>query len=186
MDFRTLQERLYSGQVTTVSQFKWELDLIWDNCVAYNGDQAVLSQIAIEVKKYIDEIWNECEHPAPSDALEKLQELGTVLDNLADDIYKFIKIESRPVILPVKKVPKPPPKPAAPEPPPVKTIEVVPNHQQRKLIADKLSRASVPEMRKAWDLLRPFMDKSVQERQALSLNDLPDPVLIELKKIVLP
>jgi hypothetical protein len=97
----------------------------------------------------------------------------------------LIKIPPRPVIQPAKKPPKPQPKGPPAPPPPVKAVDVVPNHQQRKVIADKLSRAPVSEMRQVWDMLKPFIDRSTQEKQMLSLNDLPDPVLIELKKLVL-
>jgi hypothetical protein len=185
MDISTLQQRLCFGQVATVAQFKRELDLIWDNCVAYNGEADAFSAVAMDVKRLIDDIWAQSNFPEPSDALKKLAELRRVLDQMADDAARLIKIESRPVIPPVKNVPTPPPKPPGPAPPPVKKPETPPNHQQKKLIAEKLSTTPSHETKKAWDLLRPFMDKVAPDLQTLSLNDIPDDVLTELKRIML-
>jgi hypothetical protein len=186
MDLKTLQDRLYSGQVTTVAQFKEELDLIWENCVTFNGTQHPLSVVAKEVQITINGVWNESGHPGPSHGLEKMKELLSCLDELYSLGNKLFKIEERPAIPLPKKPPKFSPKtPAVPEVAPVKVVEVVPNHQQRKVIADKLSKGPVDELRKAWDLLKPYFDETTQERQYLSLNDLPESVLIELKKVVM-
>ena len=70
-------------------------------------------------------------------------------------------------------------------PPPPKVAEVPPNRQQRKLIAEKLSKSPVNEMRKAWNILKPHLTKEIQERPYISLDTLPPDVLIELKKAVL-
>jgi hypothetical protein len=141
---------------------------------------------AVEVQKSIDTLWGECERPPPSHALDKLRELSGIMDSLHADVSSMIRIPPRPTIPPAKKPPKAQSKaPPQPPPPPVKPVDVVPNHQQRKVIADKLSRSSAVEMRRAWEVLRPFIDKNAQERQTISLNELPDPVLIELKRIVL-
>jgi hypothetical protein len=185
MDLRTLQERLCSGQVTTVSQFKRELDLIWNNCVDFNGPTHPLSVIAAEAQRNIDQVWENSSQPAPSHALDRLRDLESLLDVLHTDMSSRIRIDARPMIPPPKRIPRPVPKPAAVEAAPPRVVDVVPNHQQRKLIADKLSRASVQEMRPAWDLLKPFIDHEAQKAQSLSLNALPDPVLIELRKLVL-
>jgi hypothetical protein len=186
MDLRTLQERLGSGQVTTVAEFKEELDLIWENCIVFNGPQHHLSLIAFEVRRTIDRVWEESVEPSASHGLEKLKELDGYLDKLYKLGKKLIKIDDRPSIPPAKKPPKFSPKPPAPEViPPVKVVDLVPNHQQRKIIADKLTNLGVAEMRKAWDLLKPFLNETTLERQFLSLNDLPEGALVELKKIVL-
>jgi hypothetical protein len=185
MDLKSLQERLYTGQVTSVFQFKEELDLIWENCITFNGPQHPLSVIAKEVQATVNSVWNESSHPGPSHGLEKMKELQSCLDELYTLGKKLIKLEARPTVPAPKKPPKFSPKPLAPEVVPVKPVEIIPNHQQRKVIADKLSKSSVDEMRKAWDVLKPYFDETTQERQYLSLNDLPDSVLIELKKLVL-
>jgi hypothetical protein len=185
MDLKTLQERLSSGLITTVSQFKRELDLIWDNCLTFNGPAHALSGIARDARRNIDQVWEESTHPGSSHAVEKLSQLQVLLDQLHGDMSTRIKIDPRPIIPPPKKIPKPLPRSATIEIAPPK-VDLVPNHQQRKLIADILSRTSVTEMRGAWDLLKPYLDRDSRKKRLLSLNGLPDPILIELRKLVLP
>lgn len=185
MDLSLLKERLYSGLITSVPQFKRELDLIWENCFIFNGTEGQLPSLAKQVKMSIDKVWNESTVPASSNALEQLKKLDEDLDELDSKTSKLLLIEPRPQIPPAK-IPKPSPKPVeqAPPPPP-KVAEVPPNRQQRKLIAEKLSKSPVNEMRKAWNILKPHLTKEIQERPYLSLDTLPADVLIELKKAVL-
>jgi hypothetical protein len=182
MDLRTLQERLCAGHIATVAQFRAELNLIWENCVQYNGRSHPLGAAALEAQRALAEVFRRCEAPPPSHALAKLLELRDALDRAHADAAALLRVPPRPFVPPAKKPPKAPPR--APPPPP-RPADAVPNHQQRKVIADKLSRAPPREMRRAWELLRPFVDASARERQALSLNALPDPVLVELKRVVL-
>jgi hypothetical protein len=86
MDLKTLHDRLYSGQITTVLQFKHELDLIWENCIHYHGSHNPLSITAAEVQKTIDEVWSQCEHPPPSHALAKLSDLSDIPDEVHADV----------------------------------------------------------------------------------------------------
>ena len=72
------------------------------------------------------------------------------------------------------------------EEPPPKPVETVPNHQQRRMMAEKLSKHSYEEMRRAWEVIKPHLKPNeLQESDTFSLNDLPPDALIELKKIVL-
>ena len=187
MDLKTLQDRLYCGLVTTVEEFKKELDLIWDNCELFNGPDHQLTKLAKQVQMNIDNVWRGSRLPAPSTALESLKKLKEVLKRLDSKISNVLNIPPRPDIPPAKKPPKPTPKP---QPQPVaqqpKPAEGPPNHQQRKLIAEKLSTTPVSEMRKAWNILIPHLKEGdALEKQQISLDNLPDQVLIELKKAVL-
>ncbi|OHT11007.1 Bromodomain containing protein [Tritrichomonas foetus] len=185
MDLRTLQDRLHTGLITTVAQFKQELDLIWDNCAKYNGPAHRLTKLAKQVQSNINKVWDESRRPQPSASLDHLLKLQTVLEELDRKASKLLKIEPRPDIPPAKKPPRPTPKPVVQPPPQQKVIEGPPNHQQRKLIADKLSSSPVNEMRKAWDILKPHLTKEILERPYISLDSLPDDVLIDLKRAVL-
>jgi hypothetical protein len=181
MDLTTLRHRLLFGQITSVAQFKRELDLIWDNCIAYNKPGHTLSVIASEARKTIDTAWNESEQPGKSHALEKLKDLSQLLDEMKDAASRVFRIEPRPVISPMK-IPKFVPHAPVVKPPPPKADEVVPNRKQQKEIAERLSHSPISEMKRAWDLVLPYVEKGSAE---FSLSNLPDQVLIELKGIVL-
>ena len=186
MDLSLLKERLYTGLITSVQQFKQELDLIWENCFTYNGADSKYAKLAKQVKIIVDKVWSESTIPAPSNALDQLKKLDDVLEKLDQKTSNLLRIGPRPQIQPAK-TPKPSPKPVEPAPPPPqKVAEAPPNRQQRKLIAEKLSKSPVSEMRKAWNILKPHLTKEIQERPYLSLDTLPTEVLIELKKAVLP
>ena len=118
-------------------------------------------------------------------ALEQLQKLDGILSKLDEDFSKILHLDPRPNITPVKK-PKPAPRPQVQTPPPQpKQVELPPNRQQRKIIAEKLSGTPVSELPEAWDILKPHFTKEILERPYLSLDSLPDDVLIALKKAVL-
>lgn len=188
MDLKTLLERLRSGQIISVPQFKYELDLIWDNCLTFNGPQEPLSIQATRAKSIIDEVWSQCDVQNPSHAIDSLKQIRDVLGELHKEALQIIrlpdeKLQIPPPKKPPKKAPKPQPQQVVQVP---KIIEGPPNPQQRKLIADKLSNSPVTDMRKAWDIIRPYLNKDdIGERPYISLNNLPADVLIELKKVVL-
>lgn len=185
MDLKTLQDRLYTGLITDVNQFKQELDLIWNNCALYNGEGHELARLARQVQAIINEVWSDSRPPASSNALVQLQKLDGILSKLDVNLSKIIHLDPRPNITPVKK-PKSAPRPQVQTPPPQpKQVELPPNRQQRKVIAEKLSATPVSELREAWDILKPHLTKEILERPYLSLDSLPDDALIALKKAVL-
>jgi hypothetical protein len=182
MDLRTLQDRLASGLITTVSQFKRELDLVWDNCISYNKIGHPLANIAIETRRAVNAVWKESVQPPKSHGLEKIERVRDLLDEMREAAVQVLPMEPRPVIPPLKipkYVPRPVPPPVAP---PAKVEVVVPNRKQQKEIAERLSHSPVSEMQRAWDLLQPHLERGAT---SFSLNQLPDPVLIELKQLVL-
>ena len=183
MDLRTLQDRLYTGQITTVGEFKRDLDLIWNNCITFNGPDHELSLKAREAREMIDETWGKSKRPDESSALEKVKEMKRALDDLYSEWKAILKIDARPQIPPPKKFLI---KEKEREEPPPKPVEVVPNLQQRRMMAETLSKHSYEEMRKAWEVIKPHLkQEDLQDKDTFSLNDLPDDALIELKKIVL-
>jgi hypothetical protein len=182
MDFSTLRTRLQSGQVTTVAQFKSQLDLIWQNCLTFNGPIAIISLTACEARRQIDDHWAAFSVPAASHALQNLIELQTALSNLDKMMSVLFPMPPRPPI-PAFSLPKPPPKVV--EPPKEKPVGPVPNHAERKAIAERMKQAPVSEMRRAWDVIKPHIDRAALEQGRLSLDSLPGPVLAHLKELVM-
>ena len=183
MDLKTLHDRLLTGQITTVGEFKRDLDLIWNNCITFNGPDHQLSLKAKEAKEMIDEKWEKSTRPGPSAALDKVKDMKGLLDDLYAKWSGILKIDPRPQIPPAKKFVM---KEKEREEPPPKPVETVPNHQQRRMMAEKLSKHSYEEMRRAWEVIKPHLKPNeLQESDTFSLNDLPPDALIELKKIVL-
>jgi hypothetical protein len=181
MDLKTLQERLSCGLITTVSQFKRELDLIWDNCLAYNSAGHALSCIAVDARRAIDLAWNASQQPPRSHALDSLAHVSQRLDEMHNAASQIFRIEPRPIIAPVR-IPKYVPRPPAPVAPPPKEDNVAPNRKQLKAIAETLSHTPAAEMKRAWELLTPYIDR---DAATFSLSTLPESVLIALKRIVL-
>jgi hypothetical protein len=189
MDLKTLQDRLRSGQITTVSEFKRELDLIWENCITFNSSIHPLSIIAGQARSQVNERWNACGLPPPSHAVDQLRDLRKVITELQASMSSLLPSRPRPEIPERRALPKAVPRPPKPKPvvveQPVKVVEAVPNHPERKIIAEKLRQSPVADMRRAWDIVKPYLNVEAQERKSFLLNSLPDSVLIELKKVVL-
>ena len=106
MDLKTLQDRLYSGTITSVKQFKSELDLIWSNCIQFNGPGNRYTIIAEEIQKIVDQVWNDSVPPMESNVFEDLEKLDTIMESLDDKIVKLLDmkfINNRPEIPKIKK-----------------------------------------------------------------------------------
>ncbi|KAH0789030.1 Bromodomain containing protein [Histomonas meleagridis] len=191
MDLTTLQNRLYTGLVTSVSQFKSELDLIWENCINFNGPGNSCTILAQEIQKIVNQIWYDSIPPVKSDAVQDLQRLDTILSDLDKTISPLLNMEelrNRPEIPHLKKIKTAkiqPPK----EEPKQKIPETPPNRVQLKLMSEKLSNTPPSDLKAAWDILKVSLKnldpKKIREEQTISLDHLPEQTLIDLKKILL-
>lgn len=58
MDFSTVGRKIFDQQYTDMDSFKVDIDLIWQNCITYNGCNSILGRRALRLKSLFDEKWN--------------------------------------------------------------------------------------------------------------------------------
>jgi hypothetical protein len=181
MDFTTMQRRLRSGSISSISEFKRCLDLVWKNCCTFNPPGDPLHNLAVKCRDEIDRQWNEIKPPQEI-SLEKLKQVKEKLDKAEKIFTKIFNIPKRDPI-------DPPPRPKIllsqkdPEP---KVRETVPTQVELFRIQSKLTTTPAEDMKAAWNILIPFLKNNQSEdRGSFNLKDLPDSIKIELKKAVL-
>lgn len=181
MDLTTLQKRLRSGVIPNVAEFKRCLDLIWDNCETFNGETHPLAREAQSFRNAINLVWSKCSNPPPLDAIKYLEDMKVKLHRVGEIFEEILDVPPRPNIPPPPKV-----KPyVAPKITPVKVVEGPPTQMQRKQMADKFMNTPASELKEEWNIIRPYITQDMLTNKQFSLNDLPEGVLINLKKLML-
>lgn len=51
MDLSTIENRVKNGLYQDIHQCFEDLEIIWNNCIKYNGADAIISQMAIKLRK---------------------------------------------------------------------------------------------------------------------------------------
>lgn len=58
MDISTCREKVIQGKYEDLNAFKNDIDLIWSNCLTYNGKNSVLGMIGTKLKCLFDDAWD--------------------------------------------------------------------------------------------------------------------------------
>jgi hypothetical protein len=85
MDLSTVNQKIYDGRYPDLPSFKADIDLIWANCVTYNGLGSELRRASMRIKGEFDDLWNI--HTAVPDATVALEMLERMLEcqRICDD-----------------------------------------------------------------------------------------------------
>ena len=178
MDFETLQKKLRTGSISSIKNFKTNLDLIWNNCILFNGEISELGQLALQTKKYIDDLWLRCKLPPHCIALENLIKLEKNLTKIEQSFTKLLNIQNKPDF-------KLPPKPRD------QIIQKLPQQNQDsqpltqnqlRSIAERLSKSDYSTYPEAWAILSKYITSDTKE---IPISKLEEKEKIELRKIVI-
>lgn len=196
MDFETLKHLLTGGAITSVTEFKENLDLIWSNCRLYNGEYSSLSKLANDIRREIDDFWDGCivnDKKSFADfekSYNKLEEVESLLNDINDDFEKLMdknqlmELKRRPLLPKLKGIEKR--KQNVDE----KFNNLPPNIKQLKEMADKISNTPPDQLKEVWNILKPILighrnNNNSEELHSFSLNDLPMDTLISLKRLLI-
>ncbi|EAY21590.1 Bromodomain containing protein [Trichomonas vaginalis G3] len=178
MDLTTLQRKLRNGSVNTISEFRRCLSLIWINAETYHGPGHAITRCSMTLKKDAEEFFAKLPMPAEFNVIEKLKKMDENMTKVEAIFDNLFKIPPRP------KIDKP--KEAKPQPRQAKVVEqkvvvTKPTQTELKRIAYTLANTPASDMKAVWELLYNNRGDKVE----LNLNDLPEKIQIELKRLVL-
>ena len=185
MDLTTLQRNLKLGKITSVNDFKNKLDSVWNNCITFNGPEHPLTTLAKNIKKAVQHVWDTSIIPTECESLSKLQEMNSALNDLEKTFNKVFSLSPPPDF-------GLPPEPVIrlieekhEEEKPLQPIDQPPNHKERQSMVEILTTTPPNEIIEAWNILHPYLTQDIIKNGVFSLNSIPNPVLIELKKLLL-
>jgi len=177
MDLSTLQKLLRSGAIPSVLEFKRNLDLIWDNCITFNGEESEIAKKAIGIKNTIAENWKKCQSAPKTNIYEDLVSLQKTLEDFHQIMRNTIKVPPK---ISFGEMPK---AQAALPPRNISSQNDSPPTQSQLLhMIEKLNNTPYNQMKSAWDLITPHIDL---KQNTLQISNLPPSVQVELKKLLL-
>lgn len=110
MDISTIRKKILASQYADLDAFKGDVDLMWDNCVIFNGTDSPIGRDAQKLKDYFDFLWR---HVTIKDVVYA----GQFADNLergqngVEEAYnlalRFYQFPDRPLIPPLEKITRP-------------------------------------------------------------------------------
>lgn len=178
MDLSTLQRKLRNGCIPTISEFRRSLALIWTNSETFWGPDDVITKSALNIKRVSEDFFGKLPVPSESTALEKLKKMDENMTKLESILDTVLHIPPRPKI---DKPREPKPQPKQPKVVEQKVVITRPTQNELKRIAATLAQTPPADLKPAWDILYAHKGDKTQ----LNLNDLPENVQIELKRLVL-
>lgn len=185
MDLSTLQKNLRCGKIKSIPEFKENLDLVWNNCITFNGPDHPLTLLATSIKNAIQQVWDGSTIPPECDALQKLNEIKQSVDHLEESFKQIcsipspIEFESPPIPIIRVQIEE---KREEVKPPPV---DLPPNQQERQEMAEILKTTPATKILHSWYTLRPYLTEDIVKNGVFSLNSIPNSILVTLKKQLL-
>lgn len=83
MDLQTVRQKLESNEYATVSQFKDDVKLIWDNAILYNGKKSLITLLAKQMQIIFKEISEFLTNNEISDWANELEKIKNDVNSIA-------------------------------------------------------------------------------------------------------
>jgi transcription initiation factor TFIID subunit 2 len=108
MDLGTVRTNLKTGRYHTIDQWKSDMNLIWTNCIRFNGRQSIMALAALHLEFVFNQLTQTLTDDQSADWRLRFQSLSSHLTELVGAVPQ--SIGRSPL--------SPPPKPTPKEPPP--------------------------------------------------------------------
>lgn len=95
MDFLKIREKLNKNQYQDIKEFKNDVDLIWQNCIQFNGTSSDISLYSMRLRSNFNELWdlhNRITGNSAKDALRSIElndKAKSIMENTNIDLFKF-------------------------------------------------------------------------------------------------
>lgn len=90
IDLSTIRKKILSSRYTSKDEFKSDVDLMWDNCITYNGQDSEIGLLAARIRMDFDNVWaihNAIKEPEePKEALKLLEETQQLFKEARESI----------------------------------------------------------------------------------------------------
>ena len=192
MDFKKIREKLGKNQYQDLKSFKNDVDLIWQNCIQYNGTRSDVGLYSLQLRSNFNELWdihNSITENTAKDAFRSIKlkdEARSLLDNTITDLFRFPKHPPFRPIIPEKSKRVKDKSSVIRHPIEIKTDRLNENltADEKQKLARKIDNCIPALLGDVIDILRESLHIDISKENIIPFSDIDTPVLRRIEAVM--
>lgn len=194
MDFLKIREKLNRNQYQDIKEFKYDVDLIWQNCIQFNGTFSEIGIYSMRLRSNFNELWdlhNSIKDGSVKDALRSIKlkdDAKSVSDDTNIDLFKFPPhpIVTKPAPEKIKRIKEKSVTHSIRHPIEVKSERLNENltADEKQKLARRIDNCIPALLGDVIDILRDSLNLDLSKENIIPFSDIGTPVLRKIEAVM--